>query len=418
MTQETHGFAWIEHARARLARWLQRGGLAVFLAPFLGALLARSLGALELLPLVRAALPFALLGGPALAGLGAALARVRLATGGALRVDEAHLHVEGGGFPARFARADVTGGVVSPTGRGATVELGLAGGDALRVGVASVEDGEAILAAAGVAERRVELSLADPRAAAVRAFARVAGLVVLWLGGLGMVADALKSVGGRLPPWVGLVWLASFVVTLLALRRRARPAVLTLGSDGLRVDDRRGLRALPLAEIASCRAEGRALVVELESGEVERIEAGPAADEAALAGLARSVRERLARAEGRPEARAERFTRGGRSVGAWREALAALGQGGAYRSGDERAAAERVLDDPAASPEARVGAAVALARADDAGARRVRVAAEGVASPALRVALARAAEGEIEEAALEEAEREAGTATAPRPGGP
>lgn len=67
-----------------------------------------------------------------------------------------------------------------------------------------------------------------------------------------------------------------------------------------------------------------------------------------------------------------------------------------------------LLDDPQATAEQRIAAAIALAARDGSGRARVRVAAESCASPKLRVALDAAAEGTLDDAMLEEAEMEAG----------
>ncbi len=66
----------------------------------------------------------------------------------------------------------------------------------------------------------------------------------------------------------------------------------------------------------------------------------------------------------------------------------------------------QVLADPAASPEQRVGAALALTAVTGktAAKPRIRIAAQGCAHPKLRIALERAAEGKLNRAALEEAQ--------------
>ncbi len=92
----------------------------------------------------------------------------------------------------------------------------------------------------------------------------------------------------------------------------------------------------------------------------------------------------------------------------WHQRLVSTGgQQDPYRragAGPEKLS--QVLTDPAASPEQRVGAALALtARTDKADAKsRIRIAAEGCAHPKLRIALERAADGKLAQAALEEAE--------------
>jgi hypothetical protein len=62
----------------------------------------------------------------------------------------------------------------------------------------------------------------------------------------------------------------------------------------------------------------------------------------------------------------------------------------------------RLLDDPAAAPASRAGAALALSSIDAASRTRLRVAAEACAEPRLRVALSRVADGAPDDA-LEEA---------------
>ncbi len=97
------------------------------------------------------------------------------------------------------------------------------------------------------------------------------------------------------------------------------------------------------------------------------------------------------------------LTRGDRTLAAWRSSLHELAQGGAaYRAsaldGDEVA---RLLDDPSAEGESRVGAALVLtAEPSSEASTRVRVAAEACAHAPTRVALERVAEGTLDDAAL------------------
>lgn len=109
---------------------------------------------------------------------------------------------------------------------------------------------------------------------------------------------------------------------------------------------------------------------------------------------------------GASAAATELLDRRGRSWSEWREALARL----AHDEGDYRNARlapddlARVVEDVAATPERRVAAALALrALGDDALVRRARVASAACADPRLRVAIERAAEGQLAEAELEAA---------------
>lgn len=94
-----------------------------------------------------------------------------------------------------------------------------------------------------------------------------------------------------------------------------------------------------------------------------------------------------------------------RDIPAWIAALRAIGSGA---NQDHRTAPVvpeklwRIVEDPAATPAARAGAAVALSASIDAGGKkRLSAAAEAVAAPKLRVALDAAAKGDEE--ALREA---------------
>jgi len=102
----------------------------------------------------------------------------------------------------------------------------------------------------------------------------------------------------------------------------------------------------------------------------------------------------------------ERLKRGDRGWQRWRASLATLlGEEGSYRRG-HLALRDllRVVESPSGDPEIRIGAALALAgRTDKDLERRLRIASEACAEPALRMALRAASEGELEVAALEEA---------------
>src|SRR6185312_1710914 len=100
----------------------------------------------------------------------------------------------------------------------------------------------------------------------------------------------------------------------------------------------------------------------------------------------------------------DRLERGGRTVAAWRDDLASLlGESEDYRKrGLSAADLGALIEDAAAPVERRVAAAVALgARQRDEARRRVRIATQAAADDDLRLALERAAEGEIEAAAIE-----------------
>ena len=100
----------------------------------------------------------------------------------------------------------------------------------------------------------------------------------------------------------------------------------------------------------------------------------------------------------------EQLDRGERAVGEWRKSLVSLrsADGGYRQTATRDEDLWRVVEDVTAPEQARAAAALALRGAEDAPAR-LRVAAEAVASPRLRVALETAADREAEDAALDEA---------------
>jgi hypothetical protein len=145
------------------------------------------------------------------------------------------------------------------------------------------------------------------------------------------------------------------------------------------------------------------VAIELRHGGTLRL-AGAALDLQRSTAAGRVLRERLARltpgagatnpaAETSPAPRAAHYARGQRTVAGWRAALAAM-RDASYRG--PTASVEdmtAVLTSPLATPEERVGAALALRIAGEPPAR-IRVAAEAVASEHLREALAAAAESD------------------------
>jgi len=134
---------------------------------------------------------------------------------------------------------------------------------------------------------------------------------------------------------------------------------------------------------------------------------------AAEALIDRVERARDAREEAAGAADLDELDRAGRSLREWRQHLTQLlERGSRYRTRAlQRDDVLRVAEDPAASPERRVGAAFALAAcADDAERKRLRIAAESCAHRPLRIALQSATEGEIEAEAVEQAMRGADVA--------
>ena len=212
----------------------------------------------------------------------------------------------------------------------------------------------------------------------------------------------------------GWVVLFGTLAAALTIPARLSPRV-EIGADGVRLLG--GLRARFIAYRDMIAVEhathaavggGGALLLTTKQGPVllPVIGQSPEQVEALRARVARGI----AGAQGEGEG-VLALDRGGRAIGAWREALArvASAAGGFRDAMLTREQIEAVLADASAPVERRTGAALALrvVAGDDASAR-IRVAAETCASPHARVALEAAAEDAIDDAALDEAlEREA-----------
>lgn len=213
-----------------------------------------------------------------------------------------------------------------------------------------------------------------------------------------------------LPPALGL--LAGFVLGALAARYvwRNGPGVdVVVGTDGVRVRELFRTWFVPWARVASLREETERLALVLEDGTERYLwlghDMGPTSS--SVVGRLREAFE-AARAN-QNRAVGEALLRGGRSVAQWLEGLKKVAEARAadYRStplSDEQL--WRLLEDGSLPPEVRTGAALVLRFRGGEGARvRLRVNADAAASEAVRVALEGAAEGELDESALERAER-------------
>ena len=240
----------------------------------------------------------------------------------------------------------------------------------------------------------------------------VSGCIYGLVASFGVFIAELMVFRQALPVWapllvlVGPPVLAGLLATLAFWGPSAR-----LGEDGLFVGKPFRRRFIPLPVLDSFERSGDALVVRLRGGRapIHLSFVGAAkqisAAEARLARMIATAQERRARAFGVLE-------RGGRTVTEWRSALATVLTGGGFRDAAvSQDQIEDVLDDPAATVEQRIGAALALRAADRAtAAGRIRVAAESSAHPRLRVALERVADDDDATSPIEEALEDA-TAT-------
>ena len=261
------------------------------------------------------------------------------------------------------------------------------------VEIANDQEGEAFLAsmrldaARSVAQYR--MSHGTWRGAWLRVGLMLAAFAVVPLAAWLLHASDLVA--------IGTVLAALFLLNLYALNQSVRVSV---GADGLRV--RRLLeraRFLPFSSIDDADTDGRDLEIRLTDG--RRISMYHPAGrgwkpllfhEHALEGrkLVERIKEQLAAHRARPNVEAPVFARAGRDTDTWlRAVVAATGARASFRTPAVPAEALwRIVEDSAAAPTARAGAAVALRDAlDDGGRVRLRALADACAAPRLRVAL-------------------------------
>lgn len=332
-------------------------------------------------------------------------------------VDGGALCVQIGGRTRTIARGDVVAGWTEE-GRGqGRVLLQIRTGEVLAADVTSAADGHALLEALGVApERRaVAVQLGSPHTPARRFVLALVGLVSLAVAApSALLSAALATVvlGGN-DTWLGsLALLGSLsVIGGVGAWRCLRPLVgttLRIGTDGLSIRRLLRRRFVPRAEIAGVGVRGAALVVERQSGSPVVVTASSAEEAASLASR---VTDALAgRAVAAPAETLAALDRAGRPLAEWKHAILALLQesAGYRRAGIVADDLFSVLEDGAARPERRVAAAAALASSGEPAAQaRVRAAVEACVGTKLRIAMLRAADGEIDEGALAAAEEEA-----------
>jgi hypothetical protein len=251
----------------------------------------------------------------------------------------------------------------------------------------------------GLARRRVELEIVQ-REGARAVFAALLTLV----GGL----TALVALIAVVRVIVGIIERdlgAAFVLAVVGLIAAALAGIfirggtvvrLRIAPDGVLLERMLGRRRFFRAETLTVRVEEALL--ELRDGtRTEALLVDPVAA-AAIAARIAAVCARAASPGGDPRL----LACGGRTIAEWRAALASTAGSAIYRGDLPPDEIEAILDDPHATPDARVGAAVVLALQADGPETRERIssAASASADPALERALAAVASGEIDEALL------------------
>jgi len=284
-----------------------------------------------------------------------------------------------------------------------------AGGDALVLTLDSAEEARRCLDAAGVGVRQRAMVFET----------RSTWLRMAWFFGafaMGFAALMLAIVtlfAFMVFPWAGVVMLPvlglTAAVTVLMLRPVDSLEVL-VGADGVTVRGEIEDRFVRYADLAGVEAGPREVTLRLRDGRSIGLR-GPALGAWQRRALAARLRDALAAHQ--PTTATERtralLTRGERPFEAWRDGLR---EGLRHEAVYRRQALERddlvsVVGDPAAPPEQRVAAALALTGADDEGGVRakVRVAADATASDALRRAFERVLDDALDERAWQRLER-------------
>jgi hypothetical protein len=294
----------------------------------------------------------------------------------------------------------------------AVAVLRLDGGTLMSARCASVEQASELLALVGADAKATAIQVASADAGTRGCAAGcLYGMALFGLPLLSVFAGALAAfITGESKAVVALsisgMFTAVASVVVWHAARLLPTATVTIGSDGVRV--KRSfwpMRFVPFEDLDVAICSGPDLVLATQKRRFRIGCQNFAAADAIAVRIEHMRRMRLQDGRGLDLSMLER---GERSPDDWCTHVASLAERGAnYREqAFERSDLLAVVENPNITPERRVGAALAVAaRAADNERQRLRIAAEACAHPRLRVALARAAQGEVELAALDEAMR-------------
>jgi hypothetical protein len=218
-------------------------------------------------------------------------------------------------------------------------------------------------------------------------------------------------------------WLLPLLMVMLAFALvvwGTRP--VSVGADGIRM--RTSLWDLeetfiPFTEIKGVRTEDgtrpsgrryRRLLVDLRDGTSRTVLDNPdtpdSIQEARAAVVEARIRARISKGSASPTARTDLFAYTGVPVSQWKERIVDARKAEHYRVAElDPEVAWACLDDPNATNDARLGAALFLVSAHDGDAtrRRIRVAARDANNARVRVALNGIVEGDVDDEVLEQA---------------
>jgi hypothetical protein len=341
-----------------------------------------------------------------LAGLSALAGRDLFGAPGAVRREGDEIVVEQGGRARRLPLSAVKGGIMVPKGNRVVVELPLADDNQINVLVADAATAQTLLRElqVDVASQRCRVEVADRTAAKVVSLGAPLGLAYF---SFTFLSTAFFPLLFRIPSNMVLVLAVGLYALIAALiQTLIAPPEITIGTDGLAF--RRGLREtfVPFSDLEEVRAVDLGVRLCLRGGRSILVPSIAAVSNARLEALKLRIAEAMSLRDAAPRQALSQLDRAGRTVPAWRAALAALSR----RGGDYRAAGlstedlEALLVSPDAGAERRLGAAVALSAGNHPGAsERIRLAAAQCASERLRVALEKVSEGSADDEALAEA---------------
>lgn len=300
----------------------------------------------------------------------------------------------------RIEKKDVVSAIHVPRdaqGFGAVVELETRSGDFVEISLPSHADAAQLVTRLGFDTRAVAVDLASKK----RRFLHVllgAG-VYQALNVLAAVLSTAFIVGGEVPNVVvALVALLEGAAVLGAyrwLKRRVSAPRVTVAADGVTVTKRGRRRFVGRASIARLEQLAPASPLDIVLHDGERVSlAGLGIDVERRVALGRLMHGKLAANAHAAADTTAAYVRGGQSVGDWRERLRGALDRGTYRdAGISVEAAARVVTSAEATPEERIGAALAL-RVAGAPADPIRVAASATAHAEAREALEAIADDE------------------------
>jgi hypothetical protein len=204
-----------------------------------------------------------------------------------------------------------------------------------------------------------------------------------------------------------ILLLATAVLSITTVLALTQAPQIEVGADGVTIRRWKGSRFLRFDEISTTQLSPGELILWLHDGTEEHVAVAgknrgqlEAAYQRLELGLVTQQSEPLA------PARLALLARSGRSVEQWREELEKLmtSNTGFRRRPISQDDVRAILASPNATPEQRIGAALALrVVGDEAAVPKIRVAAESCAESETRQALLRIADADEEQAAIEEA---------------